>query len=179
MIRQLTWIMQKYRAMVTFGGLGLLLVLAASVSTTGQNKPTSAIACSTPRPSEKLNKSAADVRSIIQSGRLADLQWQMFSDVRPDVDGFYRSSDLSRKVARKSEVPPFLPSPNSSNPTPHLGAILIAPFSGHSNHDGDIYPSAFGARFGNGRSGHRRVRGDAGCDSRHYCGRHSHDWIER
>jgi hypothetical protein len=62
---------------------------------------------STPRPSEKLNKSAADVRSIIQSGRLADLRWPIFSDVWPDVDGFYRSSDFSRKVARKSEVPPF------------------------------------------------------------------------
>ena len=89
--------------MVTLRGLGLLLIFAAFVNATGQDKPPSTIANSGQGPSRTLN-STANVQLIVRSGRLADLRWPVFSDVQSDVDSFYRASGYSLVWVRDGKV---------------------------------------------------------------------------
>jgi L,D-transpeptidase YcbB len=77
-------------------GLHLVLMVAACVVSVGQTKApqskTPSVAGTKASPARKLSQSAAVAQSIVQSGELDNLRWPVFSDVRTDVDNFYRSS---------------------------------------------------------------------------------------
>jgi len=59
------------------------LLLISTTIAASQNKPL-------PRP-----KADSSLQSILQSGRLVDLRWPVFSDVRSQADAFYRGSGYS------------------------------------------------------------------------------------
>lgn len=75
-----------------FLSLALPLILIGPVTVSAQTKAAPSNTASKANPGRRLTDSETAVRSIVQSGRLDDLRWPVFSDVRTDVDNFYRGS---------------------------------------------------------------------------------------
>lgn len=82
--------------------MAMLLLLTASVSVRAQTKARPSDSAS--KPSQRFTGSESAVRSIVQSGRLDDLRWPVFSDFRTDVDAFYRPSGYALVWSREGKV---------------------------------------------------------------------------
>jgi len=83
-------------------GLVVLLILIASVTVQTQTAPSNP--GSKAKPGRRPSESERIVQSIVQSGRLNDLRWPVFSDFRTDVDNFYRRSVYTLAWSHEGKV---------------------------------------------------------------------------